>query len=237
MTTFDVHDPKFLDSIPLKGVGPEHLKDKLILPAHLAAGAFGLVGNIVAIDPDDAASAGSTGLIADAGHSHEWICAAPSALTKTATNSEGSSTDGARADHGHSTAALPWGIVARHILTVDSSGFTAPGTADWLLDEVAVDVTRLYRINLLSAWGITIAGDRALIAVHADGTQVARLGDTDTVGTGSFNVLAASIPWEPATGTPDLDVRITGLAGAGTFTFFAAATFPRVLWVEDIGPR
>jgi len=195
--------------------------------------------NPTAIDPDDAAAVGTAPRFAKEDHQHAITAGAPAALTKTATSAESSGTGFARDAHVHATSALPWGIVARHILTADSSGFTAPGTADWLLDEVATDSTRLYTINLLSAWGITggTTGDRALISAHADGTEVARLADTDTVGAGSFNVLAARALWEPATGTPDVDIRITGLSGDRTFTFFAGAAFPRQLWVEDIGPR
>lgn len=189
------------------------------------------------IDPDDAAALGVVARFAKEDHQHAITTNAPASLTKTAANAESAGTGFARDAHVHATDVLPWGIVARHQLTGDSSGFSAPGTADWLLDEVPVDASRLYEITLISAWGITAATDRALIAVHADGTQVARLGDTDTVGAGSFNVMSASCFWEPATGTPDLDIRITGLTGAGTFTFFAGATFPRQLYVKDIGPR
>jgi hypothetical protein len=227
-----------LDGIPLKGVGSEHLRDRLILPAHLSTGLFGVAGDLSIINAGDAAVAGSTGKVADAAHQHQCVTGAAASLALTAANSEGGSASSARADHGHSTNALPWGVVGSiDEKTTDSSGFSAPGTADWLLDELSVSVTRRYKIYILTAWGITGGTDRALISAHADGTQVLRLGDTDTVPAGSFNVLSANGIWLPATGTPDIDIRITGLSGTGTFTFFAGATFPRQLWVEDVGPR
>lgn len=86
-------------TVPLKGVGPEHLRDKLILPAHLSSSLFGASGQISTIDPDDAAAAGATGLIADAGHQHPFTSAAATDIGIT--NSEGSASTHARSDHGH----------------------------------------------------------------------------------------------------------------------------------------
>lgn len=179
---------------------------------------------------------GTSPNVARADHDHAYTSASAIALTKTATSSAGSGVL-ALANHVHGTQNLPWGLIQRQTLTVDSSTWTGPATSDFALANVPTDVLRAYKVSIITPWGITGAADRFLISVHADGVEVQRVGDTDTGGPGSFNVLAASFLWFPASGTPDLDVRITGGAGAGTFQFFGSAADPRQFWVEDIGLR
>lgn len=69
--------------------------------------AFGSAGDITTIQPDDAASAGSTNRYADAGHKHAIDAAAASTQTPDQANAEGVSTSFARADHTHN---IPTGI-------------------------------------------------------------------------------------------------------------------------------
>lgn len=194
-----------------------------------------LTGVPGAIAPDDTAALGSALSLARSDHRHAFTSAVAAALTKTATAGEGAAATHARSDHVHSTAALPWGIVARHSLTANSAALSDGNTADWLLDEVAVDVTRLYRVNFIAQFVQSATGNW-LQNVHADGTAIGRVHAYNTAA--SLNAFAAaSFLWEPATGTPDLDVRVDNLVGGGTLTYEANANAPRQLWVEDIGPR
>lgn len=106
--------PEFGDGIPLRGVGPEHIRDKsltgqqmtngFITAALLNSGLLGLVGDVTAIDPDDAAAAGATGRLADAGHQHAFTASAPIEISGD-TNNEGTSPNHARADHDHAFPA------------------------------------------------------------------------------------------------------------------------------------
>jgi len=79
-----------------------HLADDIIDDSHLNPSVFGAVGQITAIDPDDAAAAGATGKVADAGHQHAFACGTP--VSVTTANAEGSGVTAARNDHGHGLA-------------------------------------------------------------------------------------------------------------------------------------
>jgi hypothetical protein len=207
-----------------------------LTPAEINAALYGLVGDIVAIDPDDAASAGVSTRLARADHGHEFLTAAPSALTKTASNTEGSSGDGARADHGHSTANLPWGVMSpRQILTSSGSGITASGATDFALDNMVVDSTRLYRAHLKTPWSTT-SGGRWLVNLHVDGTLTDRIGDINELE-GYDELHEWSTLWTPTSGTKDLTIEVVEVSGTSTLTFVATATATRQFWVEDIGPR
>ena len=165
----------------------------------------------------------------------ELFGSAPADLTLTATGAEGAAEVAARSDHTHGVDALPWGIVARHTLTADSAALSDNGTANWLLDEVSVDASRLYVIHLHSVVQLSVAAWWT-VDVRADASLLAVLDNRITSDT--FYTVHARVLWEPSTGTPDLDIQVQDvLAAGGTLTFIGSATSPRSLWVEDIGPR
>jgi hypothetical protein len=229
-----------LDGIPLKGVGSEHLRDKLILPAHLSTGLFGVAGDLSIINAGDAAVAGSTGKVADAAHQHQYVTGAAASLALIAANSEGGSAASARADHGHSTNALPWGVVGTpQILTTGSATFTADDTtADFQLTGIVVSSTRRYVVCLQSDYQILSVPGRWLINFHVDGTLTDRIWEIDHATGGSNNgwVNGRKL-WLPSSGTFTLDVGIDEVSGASSLAFAAAATATRQFWVEDVGPR
>ena len=223
------------DGVPLKGVRSEHLADKLILPNHFNPSAFGAAGAISVIDPDDPAAAGATGLLADAGHQHPWTTAAPASLARTSSNTEGVATQGARADHSHSTANMAWGRIADQELATNSTGFTGNATTDFSLAGVVVDVTRFYVVHLSSLINRSANGDWQ-INVHVGGTlmnEIGRVGDNAT-GTNKFEM---AVPWKPASGTFTVDLRVVEVGGAATLTFFGGANATRWFWITDEGPR
>jgi len=214
------------------------IQDGSVTPAKLHTSVYG--ASTVAIDPDDAAAAGVAATVSRSDHAHEFLTAAPSALALTATNSEGSSGDGARADHGHSTNALPWGIVGTpQVQTGNSSGFTADDTtADFQLTGISVSDTRRYFVCLDSDYQITPVPGRWLINLHVGGTPTNRLWDIDHASGGPNNgYINARKLWLPSTGTFTLDVGVDEITDGSTLTFTAAATATRVFWVEDAGPR
>lgn len=101
--------PEFADGVPLKGVGTEHIREKaiygyhlqngLILPIHFDSSVFGVVGDISTINPDDLASAGATGRVADANHQHRYIAEVPVGVGVTL--AEGTGGANVRDDHQH----------------------------------------------------------------------------------------------------------------------------------------
>lgn len=188
----------------------------------------------VAIDPDDAASAGTAATVSRSDHGHEWTTAAASDLTLTATSSEGSSGDGARADHVHATDALPWGIVARQTLTSSNGAHAGDATTDHSLASVSVDSSRLYRVVLHAEWQVS-AGAVWDINFHVGGTLTDTLANINTAGAGT-GTISNEILWEPSTGTPTVDVRADLISG-GTLTLNGSATGKRHFFIEDIGPR
>jgi hypothetical protein len=230
----------FDDGVPLKGVGPEHLRDKLILPSHLNSGLFGVAGDLSIINAGDAAVAGSTGKVADAAHQHQHVTGAAASLALTAVNSEGGSASSARADHGHSTNALPWGVVGTpQVQTANSAGFTADDTtADFQLTGITVTDTRRYFVCLDSDYQIINNPGRWIVNFHVGGTLTNRLWDIDhEAGASNNGYINARKLWLPSSGTFTLDVGIDEITDGSTLTFIGAATATRVFWVEDAGPR
>jgi len=226
----------FFDGVPLKGVRREHLADRIIVPGLIDPSSFGGSGVITVIDPDDPAAAGSTGLIADAGHQHPWTTGAASSLGKTASNTEGSSSSGARADHGHSTDTFCWGRMSPRFSSTSSAGpYSTGATTDFALADMVVDSTRLYLVCVHSHLSCSAAATYD-VNFHVDGTATLEMYHAQIVaGTGGRIVNALSL-WEPSSGTKDLDLRVVTSGGA-TMTFDASSTEPRYFWVMDIGLR
>lgn len=130
------------------------------------------------------------------------------------------------------------GIIARQILSTNSSTFTTDATTDFVLNNVPVDSSRLYAINLHALGNLSNTGDWS-IDVYADGVlldQLTRL-DSDDGAVNHTLMIQARLLWEPATGTPDLDIRVDELSGTGDLAFFGTGTLRRQFWVEDVGPR
>jgi hypothetical protein len=229
-------------SLPAQSPAPEIHVHPRAQPASVDAGAlmpsaFGAVGQITVIDPDDPAAAGSTGLIADAGHQHAWTCATCSALTKTSTSTEGSASTGARSDHGHDTRNLAWGIVGRMTpLTADSTGYTGDTATDFAISNIPVDVIQRYMIHLHTLWFVSSAAEWN-VNVHVNGTLFKEIGHIYTAGAEAQR-LDGIVEWNPSTGTTDdIDIRVVEVQGTSTLTFIGSAVRTREFWVEGVGLR
>jgi hypothetical protein len=127
------------------------------------------------------------------------------------------------------------GFVKQQSLTANGSTISATGSTDFALSSVVVHSTRLYKVSVFSTATVS-----ALcvwrVNFHVDATVTARMFDINFQN-GSDLTVAASILWEPTTGTKALDLRVVEEAGTSDLQFKAAADNPRRFWVEDIGPR
>lgn len=186
------------------------------------------------IDPDDGGQAGVSLFPARADHQHQFTSAVAAALTKTATAAEGVATTHARSDHVHSTAALPWGIVAYQEIPTDGTAFSVSSTTDFALSNVVVDATRLYAVCVESPYTMSAAG-RWDLNFHVGGTQADRIW-LATHAANETQWCYGRILWKPASGTVNVDLRLVEASGAATFQFLAGG-FNRRFWIEDIGPR
>ena len=230
----------FSDGVPLKGVRPEHLVDDIIIPSHLNPSVFGVAGNISVIDPDDPAAAGTTGLIADAGHQHPFTTAAASALSKTNVNSEGSSSSMARADHGHSTETLPWGVLASGVFNVNTDDASrAAGVDTDMTVTVALTAGRLYKIAFNSQVALGAAGVTVALELEHDGTIIGRVWragpTTNTAGNGPFQV-SSTIDYIPTATDVSATLTVSNAAGSGAAVTLQAGVGRRTLTVTDHGP-
>lgn len=129
------------------------------------------------------------------------------------------------------------GIIARHVLTASSVGYTATGNSDMTF-TADTSAGRLYVVRFMANAVINAAG-RWLFELTVNGTVVARLGDADqavvgwTIG-GNVN---GNIMWEPgALAAAVFRVRHTEISGTSTLTYNATATTPRFFYLEDVGP-
>lgn len=213
------------------------IQDGAVTAAELAPGLFGGVPST--IDPDDAASNGTGQIFALSDHQHPIVTGAPAALTKTAASAESAGTGFARDVHVHATNALPWGVVARHQIAVDGAALGDGAVADWLLDEVPVDSSRLYVVHFKTK-ALFSAASQWAIDVRADGVAIETVWQESAIAAGKLLTVCVAALWEPSTGTPDVDVQVDNTSGGGTVTFLHAGSgknTPRSLWVEDVGPR
>lgn len=223
------------DALHSHRITEDWLEDKAVTAAKLAPSTFG--GTPSAIDPDDVASSGSTGLVSDAGHQHAYTASAPSSLTKTATNSEGSGATHVRNDHAHATDALPWGKAGVFSSTSNGSALSTGNTSDFSI-TATFDSARLYEVCLHSQY--TPSADATLSwELFEDGSLVARMDRVGNNSTAIAKITNCSILYEPSSGSHTIDIRVTVSSGTVTFNGAAVGTLPgpRRFWVKDIGPR
>lgn len=205
------------------------IEDEAVTFDKVAAGVKG--GTPATIDPDDSASNGSASAFALADHQHPITTGTPAALTLTGTSAEGAGTGFARDTHVHSTAALPWGVVAYQELTTDeSSPHSASAVTDMVLSDVVVSADRVYRVHLQAQWAIVGSGVWTM-DFRVDGVVTNRFATSPT------RFIGSSFLWFPTTGTKELDVFATEASGTATSQLTAVASATRQFWVEDIGPR
>jgi len=91
------------DTLAIKGgtgittaAASESAGDEVVVSADV-----GEAGDIVEINPDDAAAAGASGKLADAAHQHAFPCGTPGNITEGTAAAEGDAASGARSNHVH----------------------------------------------------------------------------------------------------------------------------------------
>lgn len=196
---------------------------------------FGTPG---AIAPDDTANAGVASTLARSDHRHAFTSATAAALTKTGTASEGVAATHARSDHVHATSVLPYGILPNRFASTANDSTRATGVSTDMTITNTVDNTRAYQVHL-EARGAASSGSVWFVELLEAAAMIAEIRCIDFDS--ALEPVSASgtcLYLPAASGSIALTVRVTiAGGGAGTFQMQAAASRPRRLWVEDIGPR
>lgn len=120
--------------------------------------------------------------------------------------------------------------------TSNSSGYTATGLTDMVMNNFDADATRNYRIHLSASMLLNGSGTW-LAYLNIDGTRTERLGIITGSGGLNYDFLSTACLWQPSTAQYDLAIEVFESSGTATLTFEAASDSPRRFWLEDIGPR
>ena len=214
------------------------IADGTILSTDLNASAFGTVGQITAIDPDDAAAAGATGKVADAGHQHPATANAPADLTRTTASSEGAGPGIARDTHVHSTAALSWGLLAAPTALTADSGTTSGTTELDLALDITATQTAGRRVRLTFSFRNilgSIAADEFEVRFKENSTQVAAFRGQVHETTAKVDLGTCVHTYVPTAGSRTFEVFLVRVTGTGNAKVVAGATFPATFTVEDVG--
>lgn len=224
--------PQWYDGPPLKGIRAEHLADKLLLANHLNPTLLGLAGDLSTINSGDAAAVGTSGRLVDAAHQHPVANATVSALTRTATSTEGSGTALPRNDHGHGVNTLPWGLMAAiQRFTTNNGPHSASGNTDFVFSSLSMLSTRTYKACLHTFWSRASAATWVL-ELTQDGTVIGEFDLTDS----DRDYCDSFIPFTTTTATHTYRVHVNEVSAGGDLTLVASSTAPRLFWIEDIGP-
>ncbi len=135
---------------------------------HTHSIATGLVGEISTIQPDDAAAAGTIDKFARIDHKHPIVAAAATSISTSTTNTEGSSTSFARADHTHVSTITNQEITA----TADDTEVST--ASDILMDSMTVTPAAgsyfvMWTGSILNSAN---GAERTWISLYSGGSQV-----------------------------------------------------------------
>lgn len=203
--------------------------------------AYGLVGDLAAIDADDAASAGVSTRVARADHQHAFTCATASALTETATSSEGSAVTMARSDHVHATSAFPFGLVANgRFSSTGNDSARAAGVNTDMTVTVALTANRLYLVILNTQFLFGTVSVVYAEDLDHDGTIVGRFGrqvPATTPAGSTTHYVGTTVAYIPSADDASATFTVQNAAGSGgTITAQPPTSGPRTLTVVDAGP-
>jgi len=130
-----------------------------------------------------------------------------------------------------------WGAIARYYSTVDSPSYSAAGNSDMQMLNVSARADRLYAVHLNVSFVLNAAAQWSF-DLRVDAASVGRFGMETTPNITLGDTVNGKVLWLPATtATFNLYVRHEELGGTATLIYQGAASFPRMFWVEDIGPR
>lgn len=142
--------------------------------------------------------------------------------------------------------SLPKGILARQVLTANSSAYSTGTDSDFVLTDIEATADRIYLVQLKSQFVISNLSNWHIVLTANDGTTtvaVDRFWREPEAG-GSSRTVASGVLWEPAAdGTYTLRVHQVLASGAGTLTYQASAftdalqAARRTFWVSDEGVR
>jgi hypothetical protein len=214
-----------------------------ITPTELNSSVYGVVGSITTIDPDDAASAGTSPALARADHQHAFTSGAAADLTKTATSAEGSASTHARSDHVHASSTLPWGLLAAPTtLTSNSSATSGTTDLDLAMDQTVTPAANR-RIRLVfHCRGLQTDSANAvatLLKFKESGTTLNEhaVTPTDAGNSAGDGVMFQHVISGPSNASHTYEVFLQKVAGSANVFVQAASTYPAQFYVEDIGPN
>lgn len=147
------------------------IADGTIATGDLNASVYAVVGTISAIDPDDAASAGTSATVARGDHQHDATTAAP--VSVGTANAEGSSGDLARADHVHGVNVPCVRAVWSANTSIPNDGVAAVafgGTDEYDTDTMHNPAANNTRITFNTA-GVYDVGGWYVMASDVDGSR------------------------------------------------------------------
>lgn len=125
------------------------------------------------------------------------------------------------------------------ILTASSSNYVAvDANTDMTLTGLATDSSRVYRIHYHSHWVMNGPGIWHAFAT-IDGADTFRMAMPESNGDSQLlqGLDSSSVLWFPTTGTHTILMTVNNFNGFSTLYLYASADTPRMLWVEDVGPR
>lgn len=200
------------------------IQDGSITPAKFAASVYGLVGDLAAINPDDAGVAGTSVRVAHADHQHPATTDVAVALTLTGTAAEGSSVAMARADHGHPTAALPWAVVGQFFRTSNNGPFTVSTDTALVLNNVPVIAGKRYLFMFNGQCATSAAGSLWALELKVNGVVHDRMCLVQNPPAVDYN--PGYCWWTAPTtqATDDFVITATELNPGGDLTIQAGAT-------------
>jgi len=130
-----------------------------------------------------------------------------------------------------------WGSLREHVLTTNSSAYSATGTSDMVLTSVPVRNDRKYKATFTGMIKINTTGTW-VIEFNAGGTNVGRFGFEASPNITLGDYKTGTCLWLPAaTAAVTLRVGHSEIAGTSTLTYEGSGGYPRMFWLEDIGPR
>lgn len=198
-------------------------------------------GTPPSIDPDDAGAAGTATTVSRSDHQHQFTCATAAALTRTNTPGEGVATTSARSDHVHSLGPLPWGVVARQVLTANDTTRTGDATTDMVLNNVSVIAGHLYAVIIQGLGDLSAATGSWQLNLLVNGTYVDTFSRiTNEVAGASRHPINGMCTWEAPTtqATDDFTVQADERTGTADLTLIGgtdATSPPRTMLIVDLG--
>lgn len=129
---------------------------------------------------------------------------------------------------------VPWGVLARAEITAGQGSITTEADLTSLTVTWTGLANRLYRVDAEGFIFSTVAADNLNVKITDNSNTLKQLWQQPALVASASQKVCLSLE-EAATGSTTRKLRAVRVAGTGTVTFNAGATFPAFLSVKDIG--